>query len=74
MHAEMRIGEYGRLQANFFLDMLRELGTEINTDSLILVVSSLFCTLHSRVVFSKKQVRVTESAILPAEASSKRAQ
>lgn len=36
MHAEMRIGEYGRLQANFFLDMLREMGTKINTDSLIL--------------------------------------
>ena len=36
MHSEMRIGEYGRLQANFFQDMLRELGTEMNADSLIL--------------------------------------
>ncbi len=36
MHAEVRIGEYGRLQVNFFQDMLRELGSEINTDTLIL--------------------------------------
>ena len=36
MHTEVRIGEYGRLQVNFFQDMLRELGSEINTDTLIL--------------------------------------
>ncbi len=36
MHAEVRIGDYGRLQVNFFQDMLRELGSEINTETLIL--------------------------------------
>ena len=36
MHTEIRIGEYGRLQVNFFQDMLRELGSEINADTLIL--------------------------------------
>jgi SAM-dependent methyltransferase len=35
-------------------------------------VSSVFCIFHSRVVFSKKQKRATDSATLPAEVISKR--
>jgi SAM-dependent methyltransferase len=36
MQTEVRIGEYGRLQAKFFQDMLKELGVETHPDSLIL--------------------------------------